>query len=211
MKKFILAGCLLSCMSVMAIANECQSKGFHSGDAYYGKTTCDNVNVANLSIYGYTSLTSTKVGDLTVHGDVDGKDVTVSDAYNLHGNSDIDQLIVNGKSTVFGYLHLVKGSMGTIDLMGNLYATGTLFNGMIKMRMTHSMLINAIVKKSIWIETVDPEHEQILCLEGKTTVKGNISFASGHGKVYQSKQTKIQGKVTGATVLKATCPAHLFS
>lgn len=145
-----------------------------------------NLEVLNsATITGPTSKSKNgKFGSLTVTGPFEANDVIAKDI-NITGSLNAQNLKVENETTVIGGLSVDKGSLNNITITSDKI---TLKDTEVKGNIT--------VKKASGL--FGKTRDQVLQLEGKTTVKGNITFESGEGKVEQASDSKVEGQVTGA-------------
>jgi cytoskeletal protein CcmA (bactofilin family) len=202
---FIVAA-VTSCVCINVFAGGCQTRGFVRGDSHYGKTICQNTKQQALSVFGDTELTKVTLGSLTVHGNLEAKQVSVSGNYNVHGNSHVKNFTVQGSTLAYGALETDGGQLSNVTLYGALKSDDTQFNGNLTLYARHIELEDAIVKKSIRVKGKRESRPRILCLEDNTVIHGDISFESGDGQIFKDGDAKVQGKVTGAKMMKGSCP-----
>lgn len=148
----------------------------NSGVLSYGKETMDS-----LKANGLVSLDQTTVrGRLEVNGSVKATKAIMG-AFDCAGYASLTDCLIKTHSDVSGFLN----------------ATRTAFQGPVVLKaqnatFTDCTIESLIVKNPTWVFGT-----QVIELQGKTIVKGSITFESGHGKVNMSPQSKVLGKIVG--------------
>ena len=129
-----------------------------------------------------------KFNNLKVTGPFETENVTCTNL-DVTGSVTATNLKVEKDATVTGGFELNKSSLNNLTITSdNIVLKNTEVSG------------NIVVKKESGV--LGKIKNQELRLEGKTTVKGTVTFESGEGKIVQASEAKIEGAVTGATVEK---------
>ena len=147
-----------------------------SGVISYGKETMDS-----LKGNGLVTLEGTTIrGRLEVNGSVKATKAFIG-AFDCAGYANLTDCVIKTHSDVNGFLN----------------ANRTAFQGPVvlkaqKAEFTDCTIESLIVKNPSWVFGT-----QVIELQGKTVVKGSITFESGQGKVNMSPQSKVLGKIVG--------------
>lgn len=183
----------------------------------FGQATIDQANACHepLSVFGNAKVTNASFEEVTVHGQLDAKRLTVGELLSVNGHIEADHLTAtklkcNGccnlkKSTIKksafirGCCHLIKTTVGKLKLQSE------------EGRFTDCTIDDLIVKPNkgwswwTWLRSffvsVEPE-EQFVWLDGKTHITGNVLFEGGKGTVRAGKSVKIDGTVTGGHIVR---------
>lgn len=154
-------------------------------------------------------------GSLKVNGPFEATDVICSE-FIVKGPVEVTELTVNGRSDIGGSLEAKKSHFQDLKVKGptevnELTVKGeTNILGPFEAKKSHFQNIN-VTADTISLEDVEAKDivikgsrsmEQVLQLNGKTVINGNITFKSGKGIVEQGPSVKIQGEVKGGTVNK---------
>jgi hypothetical protein len=180
------------------------------------------------SIFGTTNISgalkATKglfKGDVTVTSDlvelleteIDG---TLDIKASRNGQTTLNQVTVENKVIGTGTLHLTKGRIGGLEWDGATTATecrvaeDAIFTGPLNLdscifkenvTATSTMIhLNDVqINGNLLIPETKGNSAQTVVLTGGSTIKGNVTFASGQGIITKDNDSTIQGKVIGAT------------
>lgn len=186
--------------------------------SFVGATDLTDVNAGELSVLGPLKFHNLTVGgdsdvmgsiresqngtfnDLSVLGAFEAAHITCK-TLDVAGSVKVTGLTVNGDANIVGSLEIkastdpkFPNNLQNLDVSAEVVTLeDTLINGDITVQPT---LKNKALK---WLKQ---DTVQVLHLVGQTTVKGNISFVSGKGKIRKSPEVKIEGSVIGGEVEK---------
>lgn len=194
-------GMLNSRLDVQIIAGNAKlEKASYESLTIAGELDFNNLTIEkNLTVSSSANGNSLKCNKFIVNGSFTGKNIQaqngeVNGALSCNEASIDNDLIVNGSLSGKG----IKVS-GKTKVDGNLDASKSCFSNIetaaFRVTLKNSKAMNIFVKKT--------KHEsQRIYLEGKTIIEGNITFESGNGKVFISKETKVVGDIQGATIAR---------
>lgn len=118
-----------------------------------------------------------------VSGSLECSKLTVAEDLAVSGSLTGEEIKISGKTSISGNLDASKSEFADIEIAS---ATGTLLD---------STAQNILVKKT-------NDESQKMHLKGKSTIKGDIIFESGNGKVIIGAESKVIGKIQGASIVK---------
>lgn len=188
--------------------------------SFMGPTELKEITAKSLSVMGPLHFNNLKVEKNTeIFGPVANSDHGVFDSLfitgpfmakniacsklEVTGPVDVTDLQVSGDATIIGPLKAGKSTFQNLTLTGPLKAEKSTFQDL---TITADKIVLEDVKtKDILVKKNQEERQekkQVLHLNGKTIVEGNIIFESGKGIVEQGSEVKIQGEIKGATVEK---------
>jgi|GEM_PF-5982069 len=152
------------------------------------------------SVENYTSssdlvMNGTNVSNnLRVNGDFYGSNSHFKHV-DLNGNSKLANSVVTGIFNVNGRTKLDKVSvLDNLNVSGDILITHSWIKKPFEVRGKHVKLYNSWVKDII---VKDSKYDTVIEVHGGTQVKGNIVFASGRGKVYIDKDSRVHGSIIG--------------
>ncbi len=207
LKKLILLA-VLPCVVAHAAANQnnCEVFGHQNGGTYYGKTDCQNVTLASLSVYGdFTFNKATINGNAMVHGNMYGDTISIKKLFSVHGNATVSHLQADDLTQIHGRLDAKQSILATTQIFGTLATNGTTINGPLTLNSTFASLNNTKTK-SITVNSYSTNITPIICLSGSSTVNGNITFNNARGKIYLADKAQIIGKVFDGVSNYQPCP-----
>lgn len=161
------------------ISNSTQKKLYHSGMLELQSVTMDDAAVIN----GYLMAKNSTFKELTVNGQVQLENSKLTGPASINGQMQLKNVDASAPLTVYGFLG----------------ARNSLFDALLTVTSTNIDLIDSNAQ-NINIEGVKDE-KQTLNLT-RTTVNGNIVFASGKGIVKIDPESSIKGKVSGGKIEK---------
>lgn len=186
--------------------NHCDVFGHQNGDTYYGKTNCQNVTLASLSVYGdFTFNKITINGNVMVHGNMNGDTISIKKIFSVHGNATVDHLQADDLTQIHGQLSAKHSTLATTQIFGTLATNKTVINGPLTLNST-SATLNNTKTKSIIVNSYNTSITPTICLSGSSTVNGNITFNNARGKIYLADQAQIMGKVFDGISSYQPCP-----
>jgi len=165
--------------------------------------------LASGSLYAQDSVCTKKPGVTICHRGKVSQDITANGMMKLFHTH------VNGKVTVNGSLkadssHIQSlktngGSSltdstitGSADVNGGLTAQRSQFKSQLKLSSNHAEFINSDLQ-SLQVQHTPPMKHKIYLTKG-SHVHGDIHFLNGHGVVYLSRDSQIDGEVKGGEV-----------
>ena len=153
----------------------------HSGLAHYGKET-----LSSLKSNGLVTLEGTTIrGVLDVNGKLEAQEATIG-SLDVNGAVNLTNCQVKGKSKINGFVNATKTTF---------YDE---FNAASQKIVLNDCTASSIVVRNIpWIPG-----SQVIELNKKSKVEGNITFESGTGKVILSEGSVVSGTVTGGEIEK---------
>lgn len=201
----------------------CQVLGSQNGTTYNGLTHCSHVTLSQIRVNGPLKASDLTVnGNVLVNGPVDAKNITIKGNAEIHGPLNASKLIVGGDIRVSGPLsidgdsnikgniiingplvaldsHFSSGASNTVLINGPIRATNSQFKGSVTYAADLSTLDSSTFS-NIRNKDSNKHCPQVLDLENKTRVNGNVSFKSNCGEIHLSGGSRISGRVTGAKV-----------
>lgn len=156
---------------------------------------------------GSSSSGSSKHGSETV------KDVNSNGSTNLGGTTVTDSTSVNGslrateadlnKLDVNGSANLEKCTVhGNANINGSLKGKDNTFEDKLTIS-SNKVCLDSTSTQSIEIRKVTSDNnKQVVTLENNSSVKGDITFASGNGVVVVDSNSQLSGNVIGGEVVK---------
>lgn len=204
MRKFLMLAVCLSWMTSLAHA-----------ETFLGLTNIENTTIKDAVIVGPATLKQVKATSLAITGPLKFTKIEVEKNAVITGpvsgkDGKFSSLSITGPLTgedilceelhVTGFVnitHLKVSKASTI--IGSLTATKSSFQDL-------TITADDVVLDSSTVQTItmrkNTDKQQVLTLKGDTIVHGDITFESGKGKIIESKNVKIKGKVKGAVVTK---------
>lgn len=161
------------------ISNSTQKKLYHSGMLELQSVTMEDAAVIN----GYLMAKNSTFKELTVNGQCQLENSKLNGPTSINGQMQLKNVDASAALTVYGFLG----------------ARNSLFDALLTVTSSNIDLIDSNAQ-NINIEGVKGE-KQTLNLT-RTTVNGNIVFASGKGIVKMDPESSIKGKVSGGTIEK---------
>lgn len=150
-----------------------------SGVISYGKESLES-----LQANGLVTLDGTTIrGKLEVNGSVKANGATIG-YFECNGHANLQDCQILAKTNVSGFLNATKCSF-----QGPITASTQ------KIEFNDCTLDSLVIKSPGWVLG-----SQVVELNGASSVKGDITFESGKGKITKSSQATIGGNVTGAEV-----------
>ena len=185
---------------------------------YIGPTDLSGVQLSNIIITGPAKLSNVNLNSAKVTGTLDFKKLSIAEEANIIGP-------VNGslgkfkKLDVIGPVELQKSEIDSLNVVGpiNLKNVNIIKDANIvgsleaKKSIFHDIIITAETIKlsetnagnitiKINSQILYLKGKQILEINNKTIISGNITFESKMGKIIISKDSRINGKVIGAEI-----------
>lgn len=184
---------------------------------YYGPTKISNSSEEEVTIIGPADLDQLKSNTLKVTGPLKFNKIVISNETEVTGPT-------AGEKGKFNNLKItgpVKGTQieaqtmnitgpayfNNIEVKGNAKITGTLFVNKGKFK-NIDVVSDKVKLKDTTADSIhfdknmhDSKKEQMLMIQGKSIINGDIVFDSGKGKVVVDKTVQIKGKVQGAEVV----------
>ncbi|MCS5708293.1 hypothetical protein CC99x_005180 [Candidatus Berkiella cookevillensis] len=190
--KFMPMGFILCVLLNPALLNA--SAPHHS----YGFLELHAQNQTTLEHSGMINIEkSTLSQTTTINGFVAAKHSTF-EHLTVNGDADLDQVTVTGKTIIHGKINTDDSTFeDVISIHGQVSAEDSQFKKEITIYGNHSEFENCALT-DILIEKTSDQKTLHLYLE-ETTVSGNVTFLSP-GVIHMDKESKIAGRVTGATI-----------
>lgn len=166
----------------------------------YGFLELQSQNQVSLNHSGMINIEkSTLSQTTTINGFVTAKHSQFEDL-TVNGDADLDQVTVTGKTIIHGKINTDDSKFeNSVSIHGQISAEDSQFKKEITIYGNHSEFENCALTDII-IEKVSDQKTLHLYLE-ETNVSGNVTFLSP-GIIHMDKDSKITGKVTGATIQK---------
>lgn len=167
----------------------------------YGFVELHAQNQASLEHAGMINIEKSSLSKTTtINGFVAAKHSTF-EHLTVNGDADLDQVIVTGKTIIHGKINTDDSTFeDVVSIHGQVSAEDSQFKKEITIYGNHSEFENCTLT-DILIEKISDQKTLHLYLE-ETMVSGNVTFLSP-GVIHMDKESKIAGKVTGATIQKA--------
>jgi hypothetical protein len=201
------------------------------GEDYMGEQTLKGKTLQDANFMGSSNLTDITATSLSVLGPLEFHNLTVEKGANIAGPVTKSEKGTFGSLSIVGILEATDITCKKLEAAGNVAVTGLTVNedtnivGSLILKASkdpkiaqnklknlnisaeETSLEGTTVEGAIVIKKLPPSwlggvKKQVLRLLGNTTVKGNISFESGTGTIEKSPDAKIEGKVTGATLVE---------
>lgn len=185
---------------------------------YIGVTNLANVHLADVKFTGPTNLSNVTLSSAIVTGPLKFEKLTLSGNTNIIGPMNgsfgkFGKLNVTGSLSihdteinslnVIGSAHFEKVNIKSdSNIVGKLEAKKTIFNNLTitakNIKLSETKANNITIKDN----SKEPflKGEQVFELKNETIINGDVTFESKLGKILISKDSRINGKVTGAEV-----------
>lgn len=135
----------------------------------------------NFTSHGSAVGEKLKCNNFVVSGSIKASDLTASFG-SVKGAISAHNLNISGDLKLSGEIYITKSILGNVEITSNA-AT-----------FKDSKIHNIMVKNN-------NNKEQKITLANKTIISGDVTFESGNGKIYLDNSSKIEGKITGATIV----------
>ncbi len=161
----------------------------------FSQFVCANENVINGSVV----LNNVKFESLRINGSLDFKDLVIEkkisingsangnnlkcQEFTINGSLNANYIDISGKTKISGDLTVSDGNFGDIEISSD------------EINLTSSKVKNIFVKKI-------RSRTQILELNKKTIIFGDVIFESGNGEIILNDGSEIHGSIKGAVVVK---------
>ncbi len=184
-------------------------------DVFNGTTKLSDKSYQDITINGTANLDEIKVKKLNVNGPLQFSNLLVEESAEIRGP------VANSKNGVFVDLKIVGPFSAEKIVCDNLSVMGAIDVSELvvkkKMQVTGGVNVKrgdikdlevksdriSLTESKISDLTVDGRKgkEQTLILD-KTVISGNVVFKSGNGIIEMSKDSVVEGTITGATIKK---------
>lgn len=164
-----------------------------------GSKNFDRTTIENKNIIGPVSLNKTKGESISVTGSVKGSDIvfgtiacvgSVKLSSSKIANLDVVGLVKISDCEISGEILIVGMLKAKNSHMHNISITASL------VELDNSKAKNITIKKQS-----EANQMQTLVLKGNTVVDGDIIFESGQGIVEKASTVKMNGSISGCTVV----------
>lgn len=188
---------------------------FHLGNVFLSGTHITN----SLSVTGNVEADNAEIGTLSVTGNVSATHLLVHQGVHstgifhidngqfespvkLTGNIEGSHDIFNADTAMTGNVTLTSESFkSTSTITGKLSAELTTFSAPLTLNACMAELSQTALQQiQMTKQSNCPDDVEKLYLREKTIVNGNIVFPGGNGQVYLSKNSMINGQVSGGTI-----------
>lgn len=199
-------------------------------ESYIGEQTLKGKTLEEANFMGNANLTDVTANSLSVMGSTEFHTLTVPKDANFLGPVTKSEKGIFGSLAIVGEFEATDITCKKLDAAGAVTVTGLTVSGEANIagsltlkapkdpKMAQNKLKNlTIAADEISLEDTEVDgaivvkklsswlggaKKQVLRLLGKTTVKGTITFESGAGTIEKGPDVKIEGKITGATIVE---------
>lgn len=154
----------------------------------------NNLVCGTLKVNGSAEIKNIKANQAVIYGSFAGQGIHIEKDLTVHGNLSAKDVTVSGDTHVEGALKIEEGRMNHIQATGVL---STFSNSQIK-----SIVIKEVGHGFWGFFGLAGNKTQIIELKGPSIVSGDITFESGNGEVHLFNNAEVKGKISGGKVIK---------
>jgi cytoskeletal protein CcmA (bactofilin family) len=175
---------LAGCRSDEIHVSSDHSFPFRSSNSLSGSVSLANKQMDNLQACGTIRIDNVSVaGDVKINGTLSGDRLKVSGVLAINGTCIMSNMHINGTTNINGFLNANNSNFSKIEMSTK------------KLVLVNSAADSILIRKPGLTET----QQQIIDLDN-TTIKGDICFENGDGKIIVRNSSKIYGSITGGTL-----------